>query len=75
MAYPAGTYAYKADRNNFAPSLGFAWQLPTSDNAIAKLFMGSEQGDAVVRAGAAMAFQRPGMSDFTGTFGANQGIQ
>ena len=37
--------------------------------------MGSEQGDAVVRAGAAMAFQRPGMSDFTGVFGANQGIQ
>ena len=25
--------------------------------------------------GGAMAFQRPGMSDFTGTFGANQGIR
>ncbi len=43
---PAGTYAYNADRNNFAPSLGFAWQLPTSDNMIGKLLMGSEQGDA-----------------------------
>jgi hypothetical protein len=75
VAYPKGTYAYNRDRNNFAPSLGVAWQLPTSDNMIAKLLMGSEQGDAVVRAGAAMAFQRPGMSDFTGTFGANQGIQ
>jgi len=75
IAYPEGTNAYNADRNNFAPSVGFAWQLPTSDNMIGRLIMGSEQGDAVVRAGAAMAFQRPGMSDFTGVFGANQGIQ
>ena len=75
VAFPEGTYGYNPDRNNFAPSLGAAWQLPTSDNMIGKLLMGSEQGDAVVRAGAAMAFQRPGMSDFTGTFGANQGIQ
>ena len=37
--------------------------------------MGSEEGDSVIRAGAAVAFQRPGMSDFTGMFGANQGIQ
>jgi len=74
VQYPSGTYAYNADRNNFAPSLGFAWQLPPSQNAIGKLLMGSAEGDSVIRAGAAMAFQRPGMSDFTGVFGANQGI-
>ena len=40
-----------------------------------KWLRGSEEGDVVVRAGWAMAYQRPGMSDFTGVFGANQGIQ
>ncbi len=75
VAYPKGTYAYNPDRNNFAPSLGFAWQLPASENAIGRLIFGAEQGDSVFRAGGAMAFQRPGMSDFTGVFGGNQGIQ
>ena len=28
VQYPAGTYAYNTDRNNFAPSVGFAWQPP-----------------------------------------------
>ena len=74
VQYPKGTYAYNVDRNNFAPSLGFAWQVPPSENAIGRLFMGAAEGDSVIRAGAAMAFQRPGMSDFTGVFGANQGI-
>ena len=74
VQYPSGTYAYNVDRNNFAPSLGFAWQLPPSENAIGQLFLGAAEGDSVIRAGAAMAFQRPGMSDFTGVFGANQGI-
>jgi hypothetical protein len=72
--YPAGQYAYKTDRNNFAPSLGFAWQIPAMSNGIGKTILGSEEGDSVFRAGGAVAFQRPGMSDFTGTFGGNTGI-
>jgi len=72
---PAGQYAYNPDRNNFAPSVGAAWQVPASDNGFLKLLQGTEAGDAVVRAGWAMAYQRPGMSDFTGVFGDNQGIQ
>ncbi len=75
VTYPEGEYAYKTDRNNWAPSIGFAWQVPASSNGFMKLLRGSEEGDAVVRAGWAMAYQRPGMSDFTGVFGANQGIQ
>ncbi len=39
-----------------------------------KWFRGSEEGDVVVRGGWAMAYQRPGLSDFTGVFGDNQGI-
>ena len=73
IRYPAGQYAYNADRNNFAPSVGAAWQVPPSTGFM-KWLRGSEQGDAVVRGGWAQAYQRPGMSDFTGVFGDNQGI-
>ena len=73
VRYAAGEYAYNPDRNNLAPSVGLAWQVPPSDGFMGWL-RGSEDGDVVVRAGWAMAFQRPGMSDFTGPFGDNQGI-
>ncbi|MBI3401311.1 MAG: carboxypeptidase regulatory-like domain-containing protein [Acidobacteria bacterium] len=74
VQYPAGTYAYNTDRNNLAPSGGVAWQVPGQDNRIGRVILGSQEGDSVIRGGLAMAFQRPGMSDFTGVFGANQGI-
>jgi hypothetical protein len=72
--YKAGTYAYNTDANNLAPSIGFAWQ-PTMDNALGRLLFGAEDGDSAIRGGFGMAFNRPGMSDFTGVFGANRGIQ
>jgi hypothetical protein len=75
VQYPDGTYAYNTDRNNFAPSLGAAFQAGGSESGIGKLILGSEEGDSVFRGGFAVAYQRPGLSDFTGTFGANQGIQ
>jgi hypothetical protein len=71
---PAGTYAYNPDRNNLAPSAGAAWQVPGAGSGLSHLLFGSEDGDSVVRGGWAMAYSRPGMSDFTGVFGANQGI-
>ena len=74
VRYGKGEYAYNPDRNNWAPSVGAAWQVPASDGFM-KWLQGSEEGDVVIRAGWAMAYQRPGMSDFTGVFGANQGIQ
>ncbi len=47
---------------------------PARRTASAACSFGSKDGDSVIRAGGAMAYQRPGMSDFTGVFGANQGI-
>jgi hypothetical protein len=73
--YQAGTYAYNPDRNNLAPSVGFAWQPPSQDRGIGRMIFGSQEGDSVIRGGFGMAFQRPGMSDFTGVFGNNQGLQ
>src|SRR4029450_8476157 len=52
---------------------GAAWQVPPSTGFMRGL-RGSEEGDVVVRGGWAMAYQRPGLSDFTGVFGDNQGI-
>jgi hypothetical protein len=74
VRYGKGEYAYNPDRNNLAPSIGAAWQVPPS-TGFTRWLRGSEEGDVVVRGGWAMAFQRPGMSDFTGVFGDNQGIQ
>ena len=74
IQYPAGTYAYKTDKNNLAPSGGFAWQVPGQSNALGRWVFGSQEGDSVIRAGAAVAYQRPGMVDFTGPFGDNQGL-
>ena len=74
VRYPKGQYAYNAGsgttgrrasapRGRCRPRTGFM-----------KWLRGIEEGDVVVRGGWAMAYQRPGMSDFTGVFGANQGI-
>ena len=71
--YGEGAYAYNTDGNNFAPSVGAAWQLPGHTGAMGKI-LGADEGDSVVRAGFGMAYNRPGMSDFTGPFGANRGI-
>ena len=73
VQYPEGTYAYNTDKNNFAPSIGLAWQLPGRKGPLAAI-LGSEEGDSVIRGGFGMAYNRPGMSDFTGAFGANRGI-
>jgi carboxypeptidase family protein/TonB-dependent receptor-like protein len=72
--FPAGTYAFNADRNNFGPSVGAAWQVPGFDGSFGRLVFGSQEGDSVIRGGFGMAYQRPGMSDFTGAFNNNQGL-
>jgi hypothetical protein len=74
VQYPAGTYAYNPDRNNFGPSIGFAWQPPTMDNALGHWLFGSQDGDSAIRGGFGMGFNRAGMSDFTGPYGQNRGI-
>ncbi len=54
----------------------WAWpgRPPAQSSGLGRLLLGSQDGDSVIRGGFAMAYQRPGMFDFTGTFGANQGI-
>jgi hypothetical protein len=70
--FSKGVSAYKTDRNNFAPSLGFAWAL--GGNGVLGAILGREEGDSVVRGGYTLAYERPGMSDFATAIDDNPGI-
>jgi hypothetical protein len=67
-----GVNAYNTDWSNFAPSIGAAWTIG-SDAGWQHTMLG-KPGDSVLRAGFNRAYQRGGMSDFTGVFGNNPGI-
>ena len=71
--FDSGTPAYNTDRNNFAPSIGFAWTLPPGSGLIGSL-VGREDGDSVIRAGYTLSYERPGMSDFATAIDDNPGI-
>jgi len=68
--FPEGEYAYKVDKNNWAPSVGFAWVLGERGGILGRIL-----GDqSVLRGGYALSYSRHGMSDFTGVFGNNPGV-
>jgi hypothetical protein len=67
------TSAYDVDWGGFAPSLGAAWTVGAENGFLHALLGG--KGNSVLRGGASLAYQRGGMSDFTGVFGGNPGIQ
>jgi hypothetical protein len=64
--------AYNVDWGGFAPSLGAAWTVG-ADSGFLRALLGPK-GNSVLRGGASLAYQRGGMSDFTGVFGSNPGI-
>jgi hypothetical protein len=72
IPYTKGTRAYNIDKNNFAPSVGFAWT-PNLGSPIFRSFLGGD-GDSVLRAGYALAYNRPGMSDFNTVIDDNPGV-
>jgi hypothetical protein len=67
-----GVKAYNTDWSNIAPSAGAAWTIG-ADSGWKRSILG-KHGDSVIRAGYNKAYQRGGMSDFTGVFGNNPGI-
>lgn len=66
-----GAKAYNTDYKNFAPNLGIAWT-PQAQNGWLKSLIGNG-GQTVVRAGYSIAYNRNGLGDFSGQFGANPG--
>jgi hypothetical protein len=56
-----------------APSIGLAYQLPAMQG-LAKIFTGSHQGAAVLRAGYSIATVREGTGVYQSLYGSNQGL-
>jgi hypothetical protein len=73
LAYGKGEGAYNTDKNNFAPSIGFAWTLPAQSGVLGAI-LGRQESDSVLRGGYTLGYNRPGTSDFTGAIAANPGV-
>jgi hypothetical protein len=67
-----GVKAYNTDWNNLAPSIGVNWT-PTPEGGWRRAILG-ESGESSISGGYSRAFDRRGMNDFTGVFGANPGL-
>jgi len=67
-----GTDLFNMDWDNLAPSVGVAWTPSTETGRLAR-FLGTP-GDTVFRAGWSRAYQRNGMTDFTGVIDDNPGL-
>lgn len=66
-----GTQGYQTDKNNFSPSLSVAWR-PNVQSGLLRTILGNPD-QATIRAGWSVAYERQGMNQFTGVFGANPG--
>lgn len=66
-----GTEGYETDWNNFAPSVSVAWRPNVQSGLLRSIFGDPEQ--ATLRAGWSVAYERQGMTIFTGVYGANPG--
>ena len=71
IQYSKGTKGYDTDFNNVSPNVSFAWRPNVQDGFLRGILGDPEQ--ATFRAGWSVAYERQGMSQFTGTFGANPG--
>jgi Carboxypeptidase regulatory-like domain len=67
-----GDRAYNTDRNNIAPSIGFAWSLNAKEGWL-KRFIG-DGGQTVLRGGYSIAYNRQGGASFSDRFDNNPGL-
>jgi hypothetical protein len=72
MPYKKGDHAYNIDYKAFAPSVGFAWT-PKADGGWLERLLGSS-GRTVLRGGFSVAYNRYGMSTYSGIFTSNPGL-
>jgi hypothetical protein len=71
IQYTKGTRGYDTDWNNLSPNISVAWR-PNVQSGFLRTLLGDPE-QATVRAGYSVAYDRQGMSEFTGVFGANPG--
>ena len=65
-----GVKAFDLDKNNLAPSIGFSWALGARDGVLGALL----GDDSIVRAGYSKSFSREGLTNYTGRFSSNPGL-
>lgn len=70
-AYKKGDRAYSIDYKAFAPSVGFAWTPRMEEKGLLGRILGS---GAVFRGGFSVAYNRYGMSTYSGIFTSNPGL-
>jgi hypothetical protein len=66
-----GTEGYKIDWNNIAPSASVAWRPDVKDGFVRTILGDPDQ--ATIRGGYSEAYERQGLTIFTGLYGANSG--
>jgi outer membrane receptor protein involved in Fe transport len=66
-----GTQGFKTDRNNLAPSASIAWR-PNARSGFLRALLG-DPDQATLRAGYSEAYDRQGLTRFTGLYGGNRG--
>jgi hypothetical protein len=66
-----GTEGYNTDWNNFAPSASVAWR-PDVQSGVMRTILG-DPNQATIRAGYSEAYERQGLTVFTGLYGGNPG--
>ena len=67
-----GTEGYHTDWNNFAPSASVAWRPNAKSGFMRKILGDPEQ--ATIRGGYSVAYEREGLTNFTGLYGGNRGV-
>jgi hypothetical protein len=66
-----GTNGYNTDWNNLAPTIGIAWR-PNVQTGVLRTLLGDPE-QATIRGGYSVAYERHGLSQWTGRFGLNPG--
>jgi hypothetical protein len=72
IQFKEGDPSYNLDYKNFAPNFGFAWSPGAKSGWLNHIVGGG--GQTVIRGGYSMAYNRNGLADFSGVFGANPGL-
>jgi hypothetical protein len=71
VQYSDATRGYETDRNNAAPNIGAAWRPGVENGWLRRLLGDPEQ--ATLRGGYSVAYNRPGLDEFTGVYNNNPG--
>jgi hypothetical protein len=67
-----GTAGYKTDWNNLSPSVSVAWR-PNVQSGFLRTILG-DPDQATFRSGYSVAYERQGLTRFTGLYGGNTGV-